>query len=278
MILSSKTWSTGNQDEALLFLHGMGGTGGLYRPITAMLEMDFRCIALDQRGHGESQQTPNHQFDVKSYAQDVWDTLDDLKIEHAILIGHSMGVRTALQAMALQPGRTRGLIGVDLSLTPSFGGGLGAPFLNFIRSLPSTFASRPELAEYLRLHCPDPSIAAYLRAAAKGPVHGPGEITFPFSSDALRETLKQADQMPVAEWLTIGRTHKIPMLFLRGARSLIWTDGAYAEQKAEFESPPIIQFESWDGASHGLPFEKKTDFVARIRAFSSELSGAESAE
>lgn len=278
MILSTKIWGTEGGHPALVFLHGMGGTGSLYRPITALLEADFRCIAPDQRGHGESAAVSDGRYDIKAYAEDIWETLDSLGEDRVFLIGHSMGVRTALQAMALSPQRVRGLIGVDLSLTPSFGGGLGLPFLNFIRQLPNSFPSRPLLQDYLKLHCPDPSIAAYLRAAAKGPATGAGPVTFPFSSDALRQTIEQADQAPIDQWIREGLNHSVPILFLRGAQSLLWRDESYASQKQNFEKLPWVEFESWEGASHGLPFEKKAAFVARIRRFieeSTKLSGAD---
>ncbi len=278
MILSVRTYGTEHPHHpTLVFLHGMGGTGSLYRPITALLESDFRCIAPDQRGHGESAVVPDGRYDIRAYAEDIWETLDTLKEHRVYLIGHSMGVRTALQAMSIAPDRVLGLIGVDLSLTPSFGGGLGAPFLNFIKNLPESFPSRKLLTDYLALHCPDPSIAAYLRAAAKGPVSGEGLITFPFSVEALRKTIEQADQAPIDAWLKEGLKLGVPMLFLRGAKSLIWSDASYEAQKDSYQYPPQIQFESWPEASHGLPFEKKSDFVVRIRTFvkdSAELRGA----
>src|SRR5687768_17719997 len=39
----------------ILLLHGMGGTGALWRPLAAALEDHFEILAPDQRGHGGSQ-------------------------------------------------------------------------------------------------------------------------------------------------------------------------------------------------------------------------------
>jgi pimeloyl-ACP methyl ester carboxylesterase len=97
----------------LVFLHGMGGTGQIWRPIAAQLEEEFQCIAFDQRGHGGSRPVAAdeaHHFHAMDYARDVIEMLDSLGIENCFLIGHSMGVRTALAIAKTIPARIDGVI------------------------------------------------------------------------------------------------------------------------------------------------------------------------
>ena len=71
----------------------------------------IRCIALDQRGHGESEKL----YDPAAYgrenmASDVLALMDHLELDSADMFGFSMGTRTALQAALDAPDRVTNLI------------------------------------------------------------------------------------------------------------------------------------------------------------------------
>ena len=79
--------------QTLVFLHGMGGTGYIWRPIAAQLEDSLDCLAPDQRGHGLSRPVPaleQNLFHAEDYARDVSRLLVELKIDSYFLIGHSI--------------------------------------------------------------------------------------------------------------------------------------------------------------------------------------------
>ena len=56
----------------------------------ADLSDSFRCLALDFRGHGESDR-PTYGYRVSRLARDCLDFLDHLRLEDAVLLGHSAG-------------------------------------------------------------------------------------------------------------------------------------------------------------------------------------------
>jgi non-heme chloroperoxidase len=56
----------------------------------AALSATFRCLALDFRGHGESER-PTHGYRVSRLARDCLDFLDHLGLNEAVLLGHSAG-------------------------------------------------------------------------------------------------------------------------------------------------------------------------------------------
>jgi pimeloyl-ACP methyl ester carboxylesterase len=71
----------------------------------------MRVIALDQRGHGESEKL----YDPAAYSRaklagDLVALMDHLGVERADLFGYSMGTRTVLQAAIDHPGRVSNLI------------------------------------------------------------------------------------------------------------------------------------------------------------------------
>ena len=64
----------------------------------------YRVITPDLRGHGQSP-APEGAYTMEELAGDVLALLDRLKIERAVLMGHSMGGYVALAAWALAPAR-----------------------------------------------------------------------------------------------------------------------------------------------------------------------------
>jgi pimeloyl-ACP methyl ester carboxylesterase len=71
----------------------------------------FRVIALDQRGHGESQKLYEPQaYERERLAADVLSLMDEVGVERADMFGYSMGTRTALEAAIASPDRISNLI------------------------------------------------------------------------------------------------------------------------------------------------------------------------
>ena len=70
-----------------------------------------RVLALDQRGHGDSQKLyePNA-YDRERLAADVLSLMDFVGVDRADLFGYSMGARTALETAIAQPDRISNLI------------------------------------------------------------------------------------------------------------------------------------------------------------------------
>jgi pimeloyl-ACP methyl ester carboxylesterase len=278
----------------LIFLHGMGGTGSIWRPIAASLEDQIRCIAPDQRGHGKSRPLTSEQLRHMSaldYGQDVLDLLESLHphqgLQDFILVGHSMGARTALAVghllsrRASHPLRSkiRGTVCVDIGLQGSWGGGMGRPLAQFLETLPSEFASRADLKEWVTGRCPDPSIAQYLIAVSKNLADSNAEKWgFPFDQEAVLQTIAQAQPepnlvgtrpqtqtlSPLADWALDLNDLQIPVTFLRGETSRVWSSSDYQNQKTLLESP-LFHFEEWSQCGHGLPFEQRARFVEWLK-------------
>ncbi|MEO5970090.1 MAG: alpha/beta hydrolase [Bdellovibrionia bacterium] len=266
--------STQSDIPRIVLLHGMGGTGALWRPIGAALEDTWAVLAPDQRGHGRSQirkagasdAQMNESYLPLDYGQDVIDTLASLKFYPTWIVGHSMGVRTALAAAHLKPDWFQGLVLVDLGLSGAAGGGLGETLEQFLNVLPKEFASREEARQFMAKNCPDPAIAQYLMAVS---VRGSdGKISFPFDQQALIKTIQAAANSTVREWVKELADKGMPILILRGQESLVWSHKEFEAEKALFAESKSVRFEEVAGAGHGLPFEKRAVFVDLIRSFS----------
>jgi pimeloyl-ACP methyl ester carboxylesterase len=266
---------TPNKNPAfpMIFLHGMGGTGSIWRPITAKLEDQFKCIALDQRGHGLSRPVPASEpgFHADDYARDVIETLDEIGIDRFFLIGHSMGVRTALDVARQIPKRVIGLVAVDIGISSAWGGGIGLPLASFMEALPSTFPNRSDLKNYVFEHCPDPAIAQYLTAVSKKISDAPETWNFPFDHEALVKTIHQANEAQLDQWVPDALNAGVSMTFLRGENSKVWLKHDYEAQRAKFVHP-LLKFEEWENCGHGLPFEQRVRFVLFLESFVKRLT------
>lgn len=252
--------------KKLLFLHGMGGNGSLWRPVAAALEDSVDILCPDQRGHGESILPDSEsRYGPLDFAGDVEETCDALGFVPAWVIGHSMGVRTACGYAKLAPEKISGLILVDLGLSGVAGGGIGDALATFLGDLPSTFRSRGEAKNFLAAHCPDPSIAQYLLAVARVDLKE-GSLTFPFDQSALLKTIEASRKSETGPWMEgFARETGRPVYVLRGAQSGVYKKSEYEAEKARYINIPNIQFLEITGASHGLPFEKRLEFVALLQ-------------
>lgn len=245
----------------IVLLHGMGGTGGLWRPLAATLENQMAILAPDQRGHGQSriphvpggrtepQYTPLH------YGEDVIETLEALQFYPTWVLGHSMGVRTAAATAHLRPDWVQGLILVDLGFSGVAGGGLGENLATFVRLLPQEFQSREEARKFMQENCPDPAIAQYLMAVSVR--DSQGRLTFPFDHAALIQTIYAARDVSIRHWVRELGSKGMPILILRGERSLVWSHEEFEKERQTFSDLKSITFQEIPDAGHGLPFEQR---------------------
>lgn len=247
-----------------VFLHGMGGRGSLWRPIAARLEDEYEVIAFDQRGHGESRGVSERDFSPLAYGNDVVETMRAQNWDQAWFVGHSMGVRTACAVAHLEPSLVRGLVLIDLGLYGNAGGGLGDRLRQCLAALPSEFSSREAAKTWLAANCPDASIAQYLIAVSeqKG-----GKTVFPFDREALIETIDAVKDFDLRDWIEEFGRRNLPVLFLRGERSSVWSLEEFEAEKDRFSAYPSLVFEQIAGTGHGLPFEKRQEFLDRFLRF-----------
>ena len=80
----------------ILFLHGGALTAHTWDLCCLALRDEFHCIALDQRGHGDSDWAPDADYSIAAQREDVRGFVDELGLDRFVLVGMSMGAINAL--------------------------------------------------------------------------------------------------------------------------------------------------------------------------------------
>ncbi len=101
----------------VVLVHGWCMSSAVWKYQIEGLSSSQRLLAPDLRGHGRSRGTSGH-LDFNTFANDLVDLVDRLKLSRVVLIGWSMGAQVALQSCAELSGRLAGMILV--SATPRF--------------------------------------------------------------------------------------------------------------------------------------------------------------
>ena len=87
-------------DKTILFLHGWPGSHELFEyQFNQLAPMGYRCIGMDQRGFGKSDQ-PLIGYDYDRLSDDVRCVIETLNLHDITLLGHSTGGSIAVRYMA----------------------------------------------------------------------------------------------------------------------------------------------------------------------------------
>ncbi|MCK9908758.1 alpha/beta hydrolase [Microbacteriaceae bacterium K1510] len=94
-------------------LHGLRAYGWWFAEFGEAAQPDFRVLALDQRGRGNSGWAPDGRYNTDAYVADLEAFRQHLGLDWMILVGHSMGGTNIVNYAALYPQRVGALVIVD---------------------------------------------------------------------------------------------------------------------------------------------------------------------
>ncbi len=102
----------------ILFLHGLAGYGGEWKPVCGLLDDSLGFVAPDQRGHGQSQIGPEVAVDRLAYVGDAVTIINQLVGGPVILVGQSMGGLVATYLAASRPDLVNHLVLIEAGVRP----------------------------------------------------------------------------------------------------------------------------------------------------------------
>lgn len=98
----------------LVLLHGGHQSAHSWDLVSLSLARKYRVLALDQRGHGDSEWARDVDYSNHTMARDGAAFIAAIGLQRPVLIGHSMGGRNAMLIAAEDPARLRALVVVDI--------------------------------------------------------------------------------------------------------------------------------------------------------------------
>ena len=105
-------WGTKGQ-RPILFLHGGALTAHTWDLCCLALRDDYHCMALDQRGHGDSDWAPDVNYSIAAQREDVKGFAEAVGLDQFVLVGMSMGAINGLAYAIEYPETLSALVLID---------------------------------------------------------------------------------------------------------------------------------------------------------------------
>ena len=123
--LRATVWAgDGRPRPTVVLLHGLASQRRFWNLVApGLVAVGVPVVALDQRGHGDSQR-PEGPYEIATCAADVVAVLDDLGVgasAGALVVGHSWGASVALAVAGAAPRRVRAVVALDGGITTPAG-------------------------------------------------------------------------------------------------------------------------------------------------------------
>src|SRR5438105_3523591 len=105
----------------MLLVHGFAGHALSWDVFGEAMARHFNVIALDQRGHGDSEWADD--YTTEHSIADLHEFIKTLELDQIVLVGHSMGARNSIAYLSRQPERIAKFVIVDMGpeLNPAGG-------------------------------------------------------------------------------------------------------------------------------------------------------------
>ena len=244
----------GEGRTSLLLLHGFTGHAHAWDTLAIALQPHFRVLALDQRGHGDSD--PGEVYNPIAAFDDLTGVVDQLRLKSFILVGLSMGGRNGIYFTSKRPDVVQKLVIVDIG--PVISAKASAPSSG--PPEPDTWNSIEQAAQHLYRGNPYPGIHYYRWVASYSlRARDDGALVWKWHP-SVKERRTQID----ADWWAMLRGIQVPTLVLRGAESTV-LDADVAERMAK-ELPHGTRVEI-PRAVHTLHEDNPDAVVAALKTF-----------
>jgi pimeloyl-ACP methyl ester carboxylesterase len=139
-----QSWGEGS--DAFVLVHGWSSNLEAWRYQIPDLAKRGRVIALDLPGHGKSDK-PELVYSMDHFAAAIDAVMRDAKVEHAVLLGHSMGTPVARQFYRKYPKKTLAIVIVDGGLRPFGDKAMRDQFLGAIKANTYKEFAKPMFAQ-----------------------------------------------------------------------------------------------------------------------------------
>jgi esterase len=252
-------WGTAGR-LPVLFLHGGGQTARTWDLCCLALRRELHCIALDQRGHGDSEWSYAFAYAPEDHARDVAGLLDHLGLARAVVVGMSMGCLNGLAFALAHPERVAGFVAVDAGPWVQMDG--GRRIVDFVREADASVDLEAWVAAARRFN--PRRDAAPPRRSPPPKLHPPPDGKLTWKTDRRRPP----DLAAMSSRLEALRARlaeiRCPTLVVRGAESDVFSDDDATRFAAAL---PDARWVRIAGAGHTVQGDEPAALVREVRSF-----------
>ena len=246
----------------IVFLHGGALTAHTWDLVCLALRDDFHCVALDQRGHGDSDWAADGDYSIGAALADSKGFVDHLGLDKFILVGMSLGAINSLAFAAAHPERLSHLVIIDAG--PEMRRPGSSRIRDFVTQVQETVTVEAIIEKALEFNPRrDPKI---LRRSLMHNLRQQPDGTWRWKYDtqrfkALDQEVHRAERAKLADGLA---RIACPALVVRGGESDVFheEDGIRLAQRL-----PRGKFVTVPKAGHTVQGDNPKDLVAELRRF-----------
>ena len=237
----------------MVILHGLFGYSDNWQTHAKKLADYYQVILVDQRNHGYSDWSDDFNYDLM--AEDLKELFDELQLEEVILLGHSMGGKTAMTFAQKYPEYLEKLIVVDIGIKTypahhdEILAGLKAIDLNVVHS---RSVAEEKMAEHIHSFGVRQFLLKNLYWIEKGKLAW--RVNIPVLEKEMEHVLAGLHDTEVL----------IPTLFIRGLQSDYILDSDMTAIENQF---PDSHFVSIEKAGHWVHAEAPEEFIEALLSF-----------
>lgn len=242
--------------KPLIILHGLLGLSDNWVSIGKLLALNYNVIIPDLRNHGQSPHSSN--FNYNNMAEDIVELMDDLELNSAVIMGHSMGGKVAMQFALQHPEKTDKLIVVDISMRQYDERQYQIDIIEAMMAVDfQRAASRTEISEALKLSIKDEKFRLFIMKNLYRKSHT--ELAW---RPDLKNIYLNIDR--VFEGITGNGVYNGPSLFVQGS------DSDYVLQSdlpAILQNFPQAVFKEVSDSGHWVHADNPEGFLNAISGF-----------
>jgi pimeloyl-ACP methyl ester carboxylesterase len=250
----------------VILLHGGGQTRHAWGDTAAAIgRAGYRAIALDGRGHGESDWSPSGTYVIDYFIADLKRVIAALG-RKPVLVGASLGGLTSLLAEGESPGLSRAVVLVDIAVSAKIDG--IRRIVDFMSQKPEGYASLEEVADAIAAYQPQRRRPANLDGLAKNVRRGPdGRYRWHWDPKFLRRSTPESSPLRPDRLMASARALTVPALLVRGKLS----DVLGEEEVRQFLAlVPHAKYVDVSGAGHMIAGDDNDVFTDAVLAFLGE--------
>ena len=246
----------------MVLLHGLQDCARSWDVFAAAMSRDYNVVALDHRGHGDSEWAAPDRYRLNDYVEDVKALVEALSLRDFVLVGHSAGGRNAFLYTVRHPKTVRALVIVDID--PDAVNPESASMFQRYKAESDEWGSLDAVIERLRSRQPNSTDETLAHQARHMTRESPGGKRVWKRDRRLVEAYERPDLW--AEWSRI----ECPTLIARGRQSDLLTHEVAVRMR---EAIPRARLAELEGGGHWFYQELPGPFEATVRWFLANQPG-----